>query len=287
MTAQNAREKAKKNIPGTAIAYLFSFLLFITLTLTVLCFNIKFILISEDFMLARLDSSGYYEITYNGILESYENIGVPLGIPGEAFEQSFNVHMVRQDVNRSAAALYSGNNNFTVNADALRASLENVFGRLLPDAPPGEDIDSGVIAAVQDYCVSLYESVMQIPFAKEISSYITKIGGIINLLLAACIATTILFSCILVLVKRSDSAEYIFQAVAASGLLYFTASGFLILRAPYRLLNLGAEPLYRLAVDFAESGLSAIFICGIVMLTAGIAGTVILIIRKKAGRILV
>lgn len=262
----------KKFVP----AIILSFLLCVSLFGTVLCLSFKSTWLNKELTLDELGSQNYYNVMYDTILSSCESIGIPSGIPVEVFVEVLSRDTINQYIRESIECLYT-NTAFSIDKETLRESLHDAFRQY------GKDIKADVYSQevkdalneLADYCVSKYTELIQFPFMKQLSPYVSKAASIIDTVSLGCVAVSAVFIALLILICRTSSAQYIGASLTGSGLLCIIPTAVLLSGAPYKNINLGTEVFYKFAVSFIESGLLPVLYAGISMVAIGIVANII------------
>ncbi len=286
---QKLQLNIKKNNKNTkrrpdVISVILSFILAVLLGVMGYAAGAEIGIFRSDIITESIDRTGYSEKVYNQILADSVELGKPMMIPEEVFQDVFDLEKVSRDIK----AVYNSRiaNTYTAaDTGVIRQRLKDNINKYAKE----QDIEMGEEqnAAVDEF-ISLieqrYNSSVDISYISYYVSFRSMYQKYFGILIAVIAVLTVLD--IVITLKRHKrkyrGLRYITYASLAAAIMTGAAPAFLYIQGKYRNLSIKPDYFYNMIVDAADRSLLVFMYVALFFVIVSailIAATVVL--RKK------
>lgn len=267
-----------------AISYILSFVLVLMLLSLCLLTIVKSTILSENYIISKLEEANYYERMNGEIIEQFKNYTIQSGLSDEVLENLFSEDKLKQDINNVIDSIYTGKE-LKISTSEIRENLkENILAEVEAE---GKTVDFEA-EAMEEYLKAIesaYES--QVSYStsaiNNIGNTFGKIIGLVQVAQITVIVVIIVLTVLIIIIniKQIFGFNYLAISSMASGLFILIAK-FLLGQSTdlnnIMLINQATSHVIQLVI---EDLLVKVTIAGVSLLVIGLVLSIIYNLLNK------
>ncbi len=209
--------------------FIFMFIITICIISTLLIKIASLTVLDKNYIMSKLEESGFYTETYNLIETNFENYIYQSGLKIEALDNICSQKKVTDDINKILSNIYDGTNEKIDTTDLTDNLIENI--EELGMNGDEEAVEKFVKIISDEYIDSIFHT----SYEQKINNLIVKIKSIIDKLIKIIIIVFAVTFTLLVLVSVKDIANII----NTSGITIFASGAFILIL--YIIININVK----------------------------------------------
>lgn len=263
------------------LSFFISFLLFITLSLTV----VNQTILNVNYCISSMEKTDYYDMLSSGIESQLKYYSAASGFSEDVFDGTVDTKELTENVNGSVNALYTGNK-VKINTSSLEKNLRNNFISYANNnnIVITNDISTSIDELVSE-CITTYEKYISVSILSYISPFIIKATNIVpKIIIGLLILIVILFAAILMINKRKYRAirNYIYAVSGSAMMLAALPLVYFISGKIYK-IGLSFKPIYDLVVYYVNNiFIDFIKYSALLCLVVAVLSVIYCVLKKKS-----